>query len=83
MRITHITIDGPTGACAQMKRESKRFIAVTLMTPTGHHHHKVQADDAGDIWSMAEILHEALEGAPGRRGQIQVYDAAIRQLSDL
>lgn len=82
MHITRIDIAGPTGACADMKRAG-RFIAVTLMTPSGHRHHQVHADDAADIWSMAEILHEALEGTPGRRSEIRAYDAALRQLSDL
>ena len=84
MRITRINLDGPTGEYAELTREGKeKFIKVVLMTSSGPRHHSVQSDDRGDIWSMAEILHEALEGHTGRRSQIHEYDKVLRQLSDL
>lgn len=84
MRITRIHLDGPTGAHAEMTREGKEpFIKVILMTSGGTRHHSVQRDDRGGIWSMAEILYEALEGRPGRDSQVHEYDKVLRQLSDL
>lgn len=70
-------------AFAKMSRKlDDEYITVELVTPGSDHIHHVQADDRDDLWSMAEILQEALDGCKGTNGDINEYFRSIRMLGD-
>lgn len=83
MRITKIEMTGDTGSSAVMERpEGDEFIRVKLIECGRTHSHAVQADDADDRYSMAEILHEAFEGVRGTRGDVFPIASALELLAE-
>ncbi|MBS0195990.1 MAG: hypothetical protein JSR77_04455 [Planctomycetes bacterium] len=84
MRITELHLAATTGNFAILRRKDKAsFIEVEILTPAGTRTHRVEADNEDDIASMAECLHETLEGRRGTRGDVFEYRDAIQKLSDL
>ena len=95
MRITSIELagtsrttlgDGTSGLPRAFARLSRKMgdehITVELVTPHGERTHQVQADDADDQRSMAQILQHALDGHIGINGDIDEYFRAIQMLGD-
>jgi len=88
MRTTRIDLEGRapgSGHYATITRKrGTEFIEVTLLTPAmpnGHTHH-VLADCEHDLWSMAECLHETLDGQRGTRSNITEYYRELRRFAD-
>ena len=58
------------------------YIAVTLHTPKGDIEHTVMADDEADVFSMAEILQECLDGRRGTNSDIHSYYCLLQHFMD-
>ena len=95
MRITSIELagssdtklrDGSPGlawAFAKISRKpGNEHITVELLMPSGERTHHVQADDADDLWSMAECLQETLDGYRGTNSDIDEYYRELRRFAD-
>lgn len=84
MRITEVHFEGPTQIFAVARRKrGAEYIEVEIVRPTGTKKHMVQADDKGDLWSMAECLQEDLEGRKGAGGDVRAYFLPLELMSDL
>lgn len=84
MKITELHMAATTANHAIARRApGASSITVELITPGRTTTHDVTPDDKDDIWSMAEILHEALEGVRGTNGDIFPFYAALESMSDL
>jgi hypothetical protein len=77
MRILTLELGGSTGRWAKINRiddQPVNYIRVELITPTEHPRygqlHTVQADCESDIWSMAELLQQHLDGCRGTNSMI-------------
>ena len=86
MRITSIELagtsdttlrDGTPGLARAFAKISRKTgdeqITVELLFPGGERTHHVQADDADDLWSMAECLQYHLDGCKGTNSYIDEY----------
>ncbi len=95
MRITRIELagsskttlhDGSPGlarAFAAIGRKAgDEHITVELLMPGADRTHHVQADDADDLWSMAECLQETLDGYRGTNSDIDEYYRELRRFAD-
>jgi len=95
MRITSIELvgtsdtklhDGSPGlarAFAKISRKpGDKHITVELLAPGCERTHQVQADDADDQWSMAQILQHALDGYQGTNSDVDGYFRTIQMLAD-
>ena len=95
MRITAIELagssrttlrDGSAGLARAFARISRqagdKHISVELLTHVGERTHQVQADDADDQWSMAQILQHALDGYEGTNSEIHDYLRVLQHLAD-
>ncbi len=59
------------------------YVNVTLRWADGHEkNHSVQADDAGDLWSMAECLQEILDSHKGTNSMIHDYYRVLQNFAD-
>jgi len=95
MRITSIELagtsdttlrDGKAGLARAFAKISRKtgdeHITVELLMPSGERTHHVQADDADDLWSMAECLQETLDGYRGTNSDIDEYYRELRRFAD-
>ena len=57
-------------------------ISVKLISCDGEVEHKVMADDEGDVFSMAEILQESLDGCRGTNSMIYDYYRLLQHFMD-
>lgn len=58
------------------------MITVKLISCDGERIHQVQADDEGDVFSMAEILQECLDGCHGTNSMIHDYYRLLQHFMD-
>lgn len=56
------------------------MITVKLISCDGERTHQVRADDEGDVFSMAEILQECLDGCRGTNSMIHDYYRLLQHL---
>ena len=95
MRITSIELagtsnttlhDGSPGLARSFARISRKLgdehITVELLAHGCERTHQVQADDADDQWSMAQILQHALDGHEGTNTDIDEYYGELRRFAD-
>ena len=95
MRVTSIELagtsdmklrDGSPGLPRAFARISRKpgdgHITVELLAPGCERTHQVQADDADDQWSMAQILQHALDGHEGTNTDIDAYYRELRRFAD-
>ena len=95
MRITRIELagtsdtklrDGSPGLARAFARISRKagdeHITVELLMPSGERTHHVQADDADDLWSMADCLQYHLDGCKGTNSDIDEYYRELRRFAD-
>jgi hypothetical protein len=94
MKITEMKLTGETNrktgspyAKATVSRyHNSEFMTVTLHTGTellpDDREHKVKADDETDVFSMAEILQECLDGCRGTNSMIHDYYRLLQQFMD-
>lgn len=84
MRYNQIQIEGEAGNFATLTRKrGSEYIEVEIIKPTGTRKHMVQADDDGDIHSMADCLQHELDGYRGTNSERYDYRLVIERLSDL
>ena len=96
MRITSIELAGaPTWASERTgqtglprafarigRKLGDEHITVELLAHGCERTHQVQADDADDQWSMAQILQHALDGHRGTNTDIEAYYRELRRFAD-
>ncbi len=58
------------------------YITVNLLTSSGEREHRVDASDADDQFSMAEILQHALDGYEGSNSEVHDYYRELQRFAD-
>ena len=59
------------------------YVNVTIRWADGQEkNHSVQADDPGDIWSMADCLQEVLDGYKGTGSEKHDYFRVLQDFAD-
>ena len=83
MKITEVHFAGTSATAVARRQRGGEHIEVEITAPHGTRKHAVRADDRDDLWSMAECLHHAFEGARGCVGDITPFFQPLELMSDL
>jgi len=78
--------DGSPGLPRAFARISRKpgdgHITVELLAPGCERAHQVQANDADDLWSMAECLQAHLDGHKGTNSEIDEVYRELQRFAD-